>query len=151
MNDYTDNPEDLPPGREPPVPAERERYGLLPLTLSQRRGMLTIVGVMCVVLFVLLLRDSTTIADPQPDRGARAEELLAGIDPNTADEATIAALPTLGPSRARAIVRMRATLGRPYEKPEDLMAVPGIGAATVEQIRPYLRFSSTRPTTEGMR
>jgi DNA uptake protein ComE-like DNA-binding protein len=34
-----------------------------------------------------------------------------------------------------------------FEKPEDLLAIRGIGASILQQIRPYLVFPSDRPTT----
>jgi hypothetical protein len=145
-----DNSDPTPP-RDPAVPSERDRLGLLPLTLAQRRAVLAIGAGLCAVLLALLVADSMTITDPQPDRGARADELLAGVDPNTADADTLSALPTLGPGRARAIIAARQTLGRRYEKPEDLLAVPGIGVGTLEQIRPFLHFATTQPALEGVR
>jgi len=44
------------------------------------------------------------------------------------------ALPGIGPVLARRIVE-----GRPYARVEDLLKVKGIGPATLERLRPYLR------------
>ena len=68
------------------------------------------------------------------------------INPNDASVASLARLPGIGSTRARAIVDFRTRLqGRPgdapvFRKAEDLAQVKGIGPATVEGIRPWLRF-----------
>lgn len=62
------------------------------------------------------------------------------LDPNTADAASLAVLPGLGLGKAEAIVRERARA--PFTRPEDLERVPGIGAATLERLRPWLEFGS---------
>lgn len=61
-----------------------------------------------------------------------------GLDPNTADEATLAALPGIGTARAAQIARVRRE--RRFERVEDLARVPGIGPATVERLRPWLEL-----------
>jgi len=57
------------------------------------------------------------------------------INTATADELT--ALPNVGPKTAEAIVAYRAEHG-PFAKPEDLMAVKGIGEKTFEKMKPYV-------------
>lgn len=90
------------------------------------------------------------IGYPQTGPGARAEELEDTIDPNTASAAELAALPVIGPSVAAKIVAYRKKYradGRPgaaFEQAEDLLKVSGIGYNTVQQIKPYLRFTSNR-------
>jgi competence ComEA-like helix-hairpin-helix protein len=67
-----------------------------------------------------------------------------GLDPNTADAASLALLPGLGSGRSQAIVRARA--GGRFRRPEDLRRVPGIGAATLERLRPWLAFDPAEGT-----
>lgn len=77
----------------------------------------------------------------------RAEELRTRpvaegetMDPNQASVDELDRLPGVGPSRARAIAEIRAS-GTIFRKPEDLLAVPGIGPAAIERIRPHLSFA----------
>ena len=72
------------------------------------------------------------------------------LDPNSARWEELATLPGLGEHAAKQIVQYRQkqqSQGRidVFSRAEDLDAVPEIGLRTVEQIRPYLRFSDTLP------
>lgn len=87
--------------------------------------------------------------DPRPGLYAaglaarRERELAAGapepLDPNVADRPAWDRLPGIGPRTAGAILDHRSTAG-PFRTPEDLLAVRGIGPATLEKIRPWLRW-----------
>ncbi|MFT3787098.1 MAG: helix-hairpin-helix domain-containing protein [Tepidisphaeraceae bacterium] len=132
--------------------ADRPILGLLPMTQGQRRGVLILAAIIVALLGFLLLQDRTIVPDPTPVVGSRANELLDGIDPNTADARTIGALPMLGEKRAKLIVARRDDLlrsGRPiaFERVEDLLAIRGIGVGIIEQIRPYVRIRSIQSTT----
>lgn len=59
------------------------------------------------------------------------------ININTADAVTLQLLPGIGPSLADAIVDHRTHIGR-FIRVEDLEAVPGIGLAKMEKIRPLI-------------
>ena len=86
-------------------------------------------------------RDSAGAGGDVAGRGGPPPVLK--IDPNTAPVTLLTILPALGPARAAAIVEERAA--RPFESPEDLeRRVKGIGPATLERIRPYLRFEPPR-------
>lgn len=119
-------------------------------TARQRIALLAILCALFAALLITSIVHPVYVSDPQPSEPSRAAELQDGIDPNTADEDSMAALPTIGPKRAKLIVEyrngFRARLGRnAFERPEDLMKVKGIGAATVDQVRPFLRFPTTQP------
>jgi DNA uptake protein ComE-like DNA-binding protein len=92
-----------------------------------------------------------------PDAPApRAAELADRIDPNTCDWQTLAAIPSLGEKRARAIITFRdqalAAGQGPiiFHKVSDLTHVKGIGNAMADNLEPYLIFSSaTQPSTKS--
>jgi competence ComEA-like helix-hairpin-helix protein len=77
---------------------------------------------------------------PAPRPGGR-------INPNDASVASLARLPGIGLTRARAIVAFRDHLqdrqGRApaFRRAEDLAQVKGIGPATVEGMRLWLQFA----------
>lgn len=76
---------------------------------------------------------------PQPRPSGR-------INPNSASVASLARLPGIGLTRARAIIALRDSLqdreGRTpvFRRAEDLAQVKGIGPATIDGIRPWLQF-----------
>lgn len=89
-------------------------------------------------------------AVPAPRRPSAAVEAAAppatpvpppsgGVDPNAAGLAALIALPGVGPALARRILADRERNG-PYRRPEDLLRVRGIGPATLDKMRPRLRF-----------
>jgi competence protein ComEA len=76
---------------------------------------------------------------PTPEGNA----LVAGrrLDPNRASAEELELLPSVGPSLARRIVAERER-GGPFLRAEDLRRVKGIGAKTLEKLRPWVRFGS---------
>lgn len=70
----------------------------------------------------------------------RAEPLVARfeVDINSADWPELIQLPGIGETLARRIVASRESDG-PFADNDDLRRVQGIGAKTLERIRPYLR------------
>ena len=62
------------------------------------------------------------------------------LDLNTATAAQLAQVPGIGASSAKAIVQFRQRSG-PFERVEDLLAIRGISARKLEQIRPYVTVS----------
>jgi len=54
-----------------------------------------------------------------------------------ASEEDLRRLPGVGPSKAKAILELRARLGR-FRRPEDLLRVKGIGRKRLARLRPLL-------------
>lgn len=59
------------------------------------------------------------------------------VDLNTADAATLETLPRIGPAMAQRIIAWRDANG-PIASVDDLLAVSGVGAKTVEALRPLV-------------
>lgn len=59
------------------------------------------------------------------------------VNVNSADAATLALLPRVGPAVAERIVEHREQNGK-FQKKEDLLLVRGIGETTFEQMAPYV-------------
>ncbi len=66
------------------------------------------------------------------------------IDPNRASAADLDRLPGVGPSLASAIVADRKRAG-PFERPEALVRVAGLGEGTLSRIRAHLDFTHVPP------
>ena len=125
-----------------------------PLTPPQRGVLIALVLILCVVLLIRLYRNRVYISDPQPVKPARFDDLADRLDPNTATWQELSVLPQIGETRARAIVAHRESYlaeghAVAFAREEDLFRVPGIGAATVATLRPYLAFPATNPATRG--
>lgn len=76
-----------------------------------------------------------------PGQGAPAPPGL--VDLNRAGEADLLPLPGIGPTKARAIVAYRQARG-PFASVEELVRVPGIGPATLTQIRDLVTVGTPR-------
>ena len=74
------------------------------------------------------------LASPISQQASAADGLL---DLNLASAAQLEELPSIGETRACAIVEWRATHG-PFTSVDDLLEIPGIGTVTVEAIRPLV-------------
>jgi hypothetical protein len=122
-------------------------------TLGQRRALLVILFGFIVYLSIRLALNRAYVSDPPPPHGLRYDEVVDKIDPNTADVATLAALPLIGEKRAQQIVdfRDRRRIQYPgrvaFRSEDDLLLIKGFGQASLETLRPYLIFPSTQPTT----
>src|SRR5690606_5447428 len=103
---------------------------------------------------IRLIYRPTFVADPQPERPAGFDELQDRIDPNTADAATLSALPSIGPKRAEQIIAHReawsaAHNGEPaFQKLSDLKRIKGIGDAITAHLEPFLIFPAPAPVTQ---
>lgn len=83
---------------------------------------------------------------------SRRTQSIARINPNNASVSSLARLPGVGATRARAIadfrdnVKARRGCDAAFRCPEDLSQVKGIGPATIEAMRPWLQFD---PPADG--
>ncbi len=59
------------------------------------------------------------------------------IDLNTATVGQLEQLPGIGPTTAQAIIRFREKSG-PFQRVEDLIAIPRLSKARLEKLRPYV-------------
>jgi competence protein ComEA len=66
--------------------------------------------------------------------------MVGVVNVNTASAEQLALLPGVGPTRANAIIAHRTKNGA-FKKPEDLIAVSGIGERAFERLRPYVAVS----------
>jgi competence ComEA-like helix-hairpin-helix protein len=83
-------------------------------------------------------------------RARRPLEEGERIDPNRADVVELDRLPGIGPSTARAIVKARDG-GMVFRAAKDLMAVRGLGPASVARLEPWLDLSNAPPGRRGAR
>ena len=125
----------------------------------RRKHVLWISLLLCALFVGAVLRLRLPAAGPVSVRAeARADGLLpdyAGevrtalellpdekLNVNTASAEELEKLPGIGPELSEAIVRWRAEHG-PFERPEDLMEVPGIGQARYEAVADSITVEET--------
>jgi len=103
-------------------------------------------GILITILFARLALNSKTVSEFKSSQTPASDQLADRIDPNTASESELAAIPELGEKRAQAIVdfRERFQSRHPnqfaFQRLSDLEKISGIGAATAESMQPYLIF-----------
>lgn len=71
----------------------------------------------------------------------------APIDVNSATQQQLETLPGIGPTRAKMIIRMRATSG-PFKTVDELRAIPRLSDKQFEQLRQYVTLG---PSVENRR
>ena len=122
-------------------------------TRSQRGVLIAFVLILSIITLIRLGFNRQYIADPQPAKPARFDELVDRLDPNVATWQELAVLPQLGEKRAREIVAYRDQFrsdergDTPFARAEDLLKIRGVGVALVETLRPHLMFPATQPST----
>ncbi len=72
--------------------------------------------------------------------GSAEPRTPARVNVNTANAEALQALPGIGPALAERIVADREANG-PFQTPEDLLRVPGIGSKRWERIRPLVQLT----------
>lgn len=126
-------------------------------TPQQRLGLSLLTALILSITTFRLLQNPTQIPDPPPQAGSRSDELSGKLDPNTATASDLAALPSIGPKLAGRIVDERESFRLlhpnrlPYQAPQDLLRVPGIGEAMLENIQPYLTFPTEQQPADPSR
>lgn len=115
-------------------------------------GLTALFMVGCVAVFCMGVGGqnyTVTVSERAPDGEVLAQSvqadgtpdsLLSGeqIDLNSAPEADLARLPGIGETRAAAIIAYREEHG-PFQSADELLAVDGIGEATLEKLRNYVK------------
>lgn len=118
------------------------------IDLRWRRGDLRALLALSVAALAAAIGPIRADKAPPPGTRTHADRLRRAcerIDPNTASAASLERLPGVGPVTAGAIVADRqARPGQAYTCPEDLARVKGIGAGTVQRLRPHLTFPPAR-------
>jgi competence protein ComEA len=69
-----------------------------------------------------------------------AEKLSGVVNVNTASAEQLTLLPGVGDARAREIIAARQKQGG-FKRVEDLLAIKGIGEASLAKLRPYVSLS----------
>jgi competence protein ComEA len=77
---------------------------------------------------------------PTPASGKKAAAASELLDVNTASAADLRKLPGIGPKLSQAIVDERDRV--PFKSVDDLRRVHGIGAKTLDRLRPYVMVGS---------
>lgn len=115
------------------MPNRADQSGLVSIGGSQRQLGLR----KCALLFccVFLLA---------PAAFAKKTPPATPLDLNTATAAQFAQLPGIGAATAKAIVQFREKSG-PFQRVEDLLAIRGISARKLAQIRPYVTVAKPAP------
>lgn len=138
---------------EPPANLPPADYRGDPESDAIRRHLRVIAAICAAILFALaaaaLIFESpfgaTSLEIDTSESASAIGNAAAGIDPNTATWAELALLPGLGESVSRRIIEFREErkshdVWPAFRRPEDLMRVKGIGAKTLQRMRPLLRF-----------
>jgi competence protein ComEA len=60
------------------------------------------------------------------------------LDINQATVAELEQLPGIGPKRARSIIASRNARGGQFTSYDEILAIDGIGPATMQQLRPHI-------------
>jgi hypothetical protein len=127
-------------------------------TRPQRIVLSALLLILVFVLVFRLIGDNQTVPTSLPDVGPRANEVMSQLDLNTADAASLSAIPRLGLVKAQAIVAYREQFvathpgQRAFERMESLYRIKGIGPSTMDLLRQYTFISSrnaTNPSAGG--
>src|SRR5207253_3002293 len=90
---------------------------------------------------VAMKEKSRLATSTMTSRPKKSEGLTRPIDINRASEEQLQQLPGIGPELARRIVEVRRVA--PFRSVNDLRRVRGIGAKTLEKLRPFVTVGTT--------
>lgn len=99
-----------------------------------------VVPVLCAVLLFAAVAGAGD--GPPTPKGA--------VNVNTASSEQLQLLPGVGPALAERIIAFREANG-PFEKPDELVAVRGIGEKSLAKLRPYVITDGTTDLKEKVR
>jgi len=125
-------------------------------TRQQRMTLCVLILALAIITAYRLSRDNQTVPAQLPDQGPRANEVMSQLDLNTADAASLSAIPRLGEVKAKAIVTYREQFvaahpgQRAFERMESLYRIKGIGPSTMDLLRQYTFISSRNATDPGV-
>jgi competence protein ComEA len=88
-------------------------------------------------------KGGTTTRAPEPAAGKKAAAPGEPIDVNTATAEELRKLPGIGPKMSQAIISEREKA--PFKSVDDLRRVHGIGAKTLDRLRPYVTAGGAAP------
>jgi competence protein ComEA len=135
------------PPSKPPVPPRAE--GPEWLRAWSWQAQLTtafLLGVVTTLLLLYGLAATRWITRPTDLLRAQESGIETRIEVNRADRVELLQLPGVGPHLADRIENDREQKG-PFRDLADLTRVPGIGSATAERLRPWLRVADGQTTT----
>lgn len=84
--------------------------------------------------------NSSGTVNSRPSASQPSAPVEGVVNINTATEDELQRLPRVGPSRAQAIVALRARVQR-FRAADDLLRVRGIGRASMRRLRPYVTLT----------
>ena len=100
---------------------------------------LTCIGVVLVALLLVLIVNPAIAQDDKAEVAKNKETLasMQQVNINEADADTLVTLKGIGKDRALKIIEYREQNG-PFQKPEDIMNVKGIGKKIFEQNKDFI-------------
>ncbi len=116
------------------------------LSAAQLKALLIFPSVLFVISLLRFLGSYETIGavGAEPLRPVPIEanhhDTIIKINLNLSPADSLRLLPGIGPALAERIVAFRDSAG-PFEKPEDIIKIKGIGDRMYERIRPYIEVS----------
>jgi len=114
-----------------------KRFGpIVSLRLADQKTLfeILIVTLLAVSFWVFVYeRGTTSISGNRTQHGRKYEFLL---DVNTAPKTELLMLPGIGPTLAERIMEHRGV--KPFESPDDLIQIKGIGKKKLEAVRPFV-------------
>lgn len=114
----------------------RPQPALLPLRLQQVVALLAAAGLAGMAVWFVAAGGFSggLVAYDRAPQGSTGYS----VDLNTASRVELLQLPRVGPALADRIIERRETSG-PFTSVDELLDVPGIGAITLADLRPFLR------------
>jgi competence protein ComEA len=122
----------------PPTPPPAVRRSVLSAQAALAAFLVCVIG-------LLAYRTYSPRLTARPTDEVPISTAARPIDLNTAERVELLQLPGVGPNLADAILSHRTANGR-FDAVDDLNAVPGVGAKTLDKLRPFVRVTDTVET-----